>query len=342
MDKVFEKPDGAERAEDEPLLQRWRVWWGISLLQWRDALSQSRLWPLRHLRAGQSWCRTLRIGGLAMIQRLIDDIEHIANGQWYLALAKGERIGNHKEGFEPVSIMDEHRFKDFVKEMLTMGINAGIEEAMKNKQVVKMMTQKELEQYYDQWDYPYKPKKEKFLSIAEMLDNPNIDILKEIDKVRAHAYYCHGGDGCFQSLACLLYYAMIHHISTPYDHVLLSNRDFEHKLNCLHDDQASIRKYFTEILQEEYPAFTYKGHGANIGLWETEDFQDLRKPRGEGYWTAKIRILLFLPTQYGFDTKVEMMLNSVYEWETAYEGYIHSVRDILQILDFQLGIKKEK
>lgn len=275
-----------------------------------------------------------------MNKQLIDDIEHIVNGQWYMALAKGTKKGNHQKGFEPVSLMDEQQFKDFVRKLLTTGINAGIEEAMKNKQVVKMMSQEELEKLYEKWDYPYKPKKETFLYTAKQLENPNTDILEEIEDARADAYYRHGGNGAFHRLACLLYYAMIHHISTPYDHVLLSNHDFEHKLNTLHDDASTIRKYFTEILQEEYPAFQYKGHGVNIGLWETEDFQDLRKPRGNSFWLAKIRIHLFLPTEYGFDTHIEMMLNSVCEWETAYEGYIHSIRDILHILDFQLGIKK--
>ena len=275
-----------------------------------------------------------------MNKRLLEDIEHIVNGQWYMALAKGMKKGNQKNGFEPVSLMDEQQFKDFVRRLLTTGINAGIEEAMKTKQMVKMMSQEELGKLYEKWDYPYKPKKETFLYTAKQLENPNTDILEEIEDARADAYYRHGGNGAFHRLACLLYYAMIHHISTPYDHVLLSNRDFEHKLNSLHNDRSSIGKYFTEILQEEYPAFIFKGAAANIGVWETEDMQDLRKPRGEGFWTAKVRIYLFIPSQYGFDAKIEMMLNSVCEWETFFEGYIHSVRDILNILDFQLGIKK--
>lgn len=63
---------------------------------------------------------------------LKSDIEHVANGQWYMVLAKGVKRGNHTRGFKPVSLMEEQEFKDFVKKLLTTGIKAGIDYAKKH------------------------------------------------------------------------------------------------------------------------------------------------------------------------------------------------------------------
>ena len=78
-----------------------------------------------------------------------------------------------------------------------------------------------------------------------------------------------------------------------------------------------IRNSVTDLLKE-FSCFEYKGHGMQIGIWETEDFQSLTKPVGD-----------------------EVFLMSVYEWETVFEGYIENVTDISKILNFQLGLPKK-
>ena len=95
------------------------------------------------------------------------------------------------------------------------------------------IAKEELERHYDNWDYPYKPSREMFLRIAMSANAIDYDVVENIERVRIDAYYSHGGDTAFQILSCLLYYAVIDHIKTPYDHVLLSDKDFEYKLNHL-------------------------------------------------------------------------------------------------------------
>lgn len=65
-------------------------------------------------------------------EELQNDIEHVVNGQWYLVLAKGVKRGNQTRGFKPVSLMEEQEFKDFVKKILSAGIEAGIDYAKKH------------------------------------------------------------------------------------------------------------------------------------------------------------------------------------------------------------------
>lgn len=102
------------------------------------------------------------------------------------------------------------------------------------------------------------------------------------------------------------------------------------------------RDSITEMLKEEFGVFEYKGHGANIGVWETEDFQSLTKPFGDSFWSGKFRIWVFVPNQQGQQIKIEVFLMSVYEWETIFEGYIHSVSDISKLLNYHFGLKKVK
>ena len=101
-----------------------------------------------------------------------------------------------------------------------------------------------------------------------------------------------------------------------------------------------IRNSVTELLKKEFSAFEYKGHGTQIGIWETEDFQSLTKPIGDSFWSGKFRLWVFIPDQNGQQIKVEVFLMSVYEWETVFEGYIENVTDISKILNFQLGLPK--
>ena len=39
----------------------------------------------------------------------------------------------------------------------------------------------------------------------------------------------------------------------------------------------TIRNEVSDILKANFPEFEYKGHGANIGVWETEDFQSISR-----------------------------------------------------------------
>ena len=102
----------------------------------------------------------------------------------------------------------------------------------------------------------------------------------------------------------------------------------------------NIRSNVTQMLKEEFTGFEYKGHGANIGVWETTDFQDLEKPFGDSYTLAMFRILVFIPIGYGMNIKIEILLPSVGEWETVFEGYVSSLTNIPEILNFQLGLQK--
>lgn len=99
-----------------------------------------------------------------------------------------------------------------------------------------------------------------------------------------------------------------------------------------------IRSSVSKLLDDNFNVFTYNGHGMNIGVWETEDFQDLEKPIGS-YSTAKYRVFVFIPNTYGLEVKVELNFLSVYEWETLFEGYIEDINDIKKILNYQLGLK---
>lgn len=101
-----------------------------------------------------------------------------------------------------------------------------------------------------------------------------------------------------------------------------------------------IRNSVTNLLKE-FSCFEYKGHGMQIGIWETEDFQSLTKPVGDSFWSGKFRLWVFVPDQNGQQIKVEVFLMSVYEWETVFEGYIENVTDISKILNFQLGLPKK-
>jgi hypothetical protein len=100
-----------------------------------------------------------------------------------------------------------------------------------------------------------------------------------------------------------------------------------------------IRNTIIKILDDNFGIFTYTGHGVNIGIWETKDFQDMEKPIGSSWWTAKYRLWVFIPDKYGMQIKVEMFFMSVYEWESMFEGYIEDVNDIKKILNYQLGLK---
>lgn len=104
----------------------------------------------------------------------------------------------------------------------------------------------------------------------------------------------------------------------------------------------TIRNNVANILKSNFPEFEYKGHGANIGVWETEDFQSLTKPFGDSFWSGKFRVWVFIPNQQGQQIKIEVFLMSVYEWETAYEGYIKDLDDITEILSFRLGLEKKE
>lgn len=102
-----------------------------------------------------------------------------------------------------------------------------------------------------------------------------------------------------------------------------------------------VRNGVTQMLNDEFTGFEYKGHGAHIGLWETSDFVHLEKPFGQSYTTAKFRMFIFIPVGYGTEIKIEIFLPSVGEWETVFEGYVDSVIDIPKIFNFQLGIPKK-
>lgn len=103
-----------------------------------------------------------------------------------------------------------------------------------------------------------------------------------------------------------------------------------------------LRNEISFMLDESFGVFEYRGCGANVGVWETKDTERLEKPIGDSYWLSKFRLWVFQPTQYGIQIKVEIFLNSVYEWETAFEGYIDGLIDITKILNFQLGLKRVK
>ena len=66
-------------------------------------------------------------------EELQNDIEHVVNGQWYLILAKGHKLGNQKKGFRPVALMEEEEFKELVRKIITSGIEAGIDYANTHK-----------------------------------------------------------------------------------------------------------------------------------------------------------------------------------------------------------------
>lgn len=102
------------------------------------------------------------------------------------------------------------------------------------------------------------------------------------------------------------------------------------------------RDSITEMLKEEFGVFEYKGHGSNIGVWVTDDFQALTKPFGDSFCRAKFRLCAYLPNQYGNQIKIEIFLPSVCEWETIFEGYIYSVSDISKLLNYHFGLKKVK
>ena len=92
---------------------------------------------------------------------------------------------------------------------------------------------------YDRWDYPYKPGKDFFLEEAGIVEGWYIkDFLIRLERTRARAYYsqCQGeADMAFRQLACIIQLATLAGIRTPYDHVMKSDKDFEYKLNHLHD-----------------------------------------------------------------------------------------------------------
>ena len=103
----------------------------------------------------------------------------------------------------------------------------------------------------------------------------------------------------------------------------------------------TIRNEVSDILKANFPEFEYKGHGANIGVWETEDFQSLTKPFGDSFWSGRFRIWVFVPNQQGQQIKIEVFLISVYEWETAFEGYIKDFNDLPEMLRYQFGLPKK-
>ena len=106
-------------------------------------------------------------------------------------------------------------------------------------------------------------------------------------------------------------------------------------------DYPNIRECVTTMLNKEFGTFIYKGHGANLGVWETEDFQELTKPMGSSFWSGKFRLWVFVPFYQGIQIKIETYLISVYEWETVFEGYIHHIAEIADILNFNLGLKRK-
>lgn len=101
------------------------------------------------------------------------------------------------------------------------------------------MTQEELEQAYKKWNYTYKPSLGFFMDMIHpayrFLDHDYF--IEKLTETIAKAYFCpvhaiaHHG---FNELACLIYFAMVTGIKTPYDHILKSDKDFEWKLNNLH------------------------------------------------------------------------------------------------------------
>ncbi len=64
-------------------------------------------------------------------KELEEDIEHVTNSEWNMIEAIGIKRGNRHKGFHTVCLMEETKFKAFVKRLLSTGINAGIEYAKK-------------------------------------------------------------------------------------------------------------------------------------------------------------------------------------------------------------------
>ena len=100
-----------------------------------------------------------------------------------------------------------------------------------------------------------------------------------------------------------------------------------------------LRNSISVLLTQHYPCFEYKGHGMNIGFWETPEMVNMTKTIGSFVCMARFRISVFIPTKDGMQIKVEMFAHSVYEWETMFEGYIKDISELKHILSFQLGIK---
>ena len=103
-------------------------------------------------------------------------------------------------------------------------------------------------------------------------------------------------------------------------------------------DTTALREKVNRLLSEICPDMKYKGRGANVGVWEMEDMVLLTKPIEDDFWSAKFRLLVFIPNQYGQWIKVEANIICCFEWETMFEGYVNDISDIKHILGTQLGI----
>lgn len=55
-------------------------------------------------------------------ETVMSDFEHVANGEWYMVLAKGRGIRHGITGPTiPICMMEEQEFKEFVKRLLRLG-----------------------------------------------------------------------------------------------------------------------------------------------------------------------------------------------------------------------------
>ncbi len=100
-----------------------------------------------------------------------------------------------------------------------------------------MTDKKKISQWYRKWNYLYKPKEDFFFYIIENIEETTKEFNDLLEEARAMAYYSTSSNSSsrsFDRLACIIYYAKVNHIATPYDHVLNSRKDFEYKLNHLH------------------------------------------------------------------------------------------------------------
>lgn len=111
------------------------------------------------------------------------------------------------------------------------------------------MTSKELEAYYHKWDYKYKPSIQKFFNYIPVF-NDRDSFIQKLENARCKAYYSqsqtiasHG----FNELACLIYFAIINNMETPYDHIIKGKYDFEYKLNHLHEQDNEQRQADSRI-----------------------------------------------------------------------------------------------
>lgn len=91
---------------------------------------------------------------------------------------------------------------------------------------------------YENWDYPYKPKFDFFMEIIKIAERDNHNILEDIEDSRGFAYFSGAqsvANYYFDRLSCLLYYAQVNNIEHPYAHVMQTDKDWEWKINNLHE-----------------------------------------------------------------------------------------------------------